>query len=146
MKFRRKEAKRVKAQVDLTPLIDVVFQLLIFFMLSATFVVQSSLPIDMPEAEGTVQLESKDLTITLRYGEGGPDGQGQVFVNKEEITDWKRFSSLLAEEVAKRPDLIVLWRSDGRIPVSRMIKVWGIATDVGIERFRVAAQPPPEEG
>ena len=73
MKFRQKEKRKVRANVDLTPLIDVVFQLLIFFMLSATFVVQSSIQIEMPEAEGTTTLEQKDISITLTYGEGGPD-------------------------------------------------------------------------
>ena len=43
MKFRVEKKRKISAIVDMTPLIDVVFQLLIFFMLSATFVVQSSI-------------------------------------------------------------------------------------------------------
>ena len=55
MKFRKNvaqgnERRRVRATLDLTPLIDVVFQLLVFFMLTSTFVVQTSLPIQMPQA------------------------------------------------------------------------------------------------
>ena len=53
MRFRKQERdrRRILAEVDLTPLIDVVFQLLIFFMLTATFVVQSSIQIEVPEAD-----------------------------------------------------------------------------------------------
>ncbi len=70
MKFRRDRKRRINPNLDMTPLIDVVFQLLIFFMLSATFVVQSSIQIEMPEAEGAAQLDQKDLSVTLAYGAG----------------------------------------------------------------------------
>ncbi|MEA3365894.1 MAG: biopolymer transporter ExbD, partial [Candidatus Hydrogenedentes bacterium] len=74
MYFREGDGKKkVKAQLDLTPLVDVVFQLILFFMLSSTFVVQSTVNIEVPEAPGATTLEKKDLTITLAYGEGGPD-------------------------------------------------------------------------
>ena len=75
MQFRDKsKSHRVTSTLDLTPLIDVVFQLLIFFMLTSTFVVQSSIQIEMPEAKGTSILEQKDISITLAHGEGGPGG------------------------------------------------------------------------
>ena len=72
MKFKRDNRRKVLASLDMTPLIDVVFQLLIFFMVSSTFVVQSSVPIELPEAEGADQLESKEMSITLVYGAGVP--------------------------------------------------------------------------
>lgn len=78
MKFRNEKKRKVTPNVDLTPLIDVVFQLLIFFMLSATFVVQSSIEVSIPTAEGATQLEHKDLSITLAQGPGGPDGRKSV--------------------------------------------------------------------
>ena len=67
-------------QIDIAPLIDVIFQLLIFFMLSATFVVQSSIHIEMPEAEGTTELEQKDMSVTLAFGS---DGQGTVYATRQ---------------------------------------------------------------
>ena len=82
MKFAQGERRKVRATVELTPLIDVVFQLLIFFMLSSTFVVQRSIQIEVPEAEGAVALEQKDLSITIAYGDGGPDNGGPVYVNE----------------------------------------------------------------
>ena len=68
MKFKRNDKRKVRAAVELTPLIDVVFLLLIFFMLSSTFVVQTSIPIEIPESVGAEQFEQKDLSITLAYG------------------------------------------------------------------------------
>ena len=66
-----KDKHRIRASLDITPLVDVVFNLIIFFMLSSTFVVQSSIQIQTPEAEGTRQLEAKDISVTLQFGEGG---------------------------------------------------------------------------
>lgn len=145
MKFHRKSRERGKVGIDLTPMIDVVFQLVLFFMLSSTFVVQSSIQIEMPEAEGAAALEQKDFSVTLTYGDGGPDGAGRIFVDNEEVRDWKELSERLAMAAAQRPDLLLLIRADGRVPMARTVKVWGYATSVGIRQFGVAAQPPPEE-
>ncbi len=133
--------KSIKASVDLTPLVDVVFQLLLFFMLSATFVVQSSIQIEIPEAEGTTTLEQKDLSITLTYGEGGPDGEGKIYVGNDEVPTWDTLTQRLTEETEAREINLLLIRADGRVPMSRTVRVWGIATSVGIQRFAVAAQP-----
>lgn len=147
MKFRvaTVEKRKVRASLDLTPLIDVVFQLLVFFMLSSTFVVQSSIQIEVPVAEGSEALETKDLSITLQYGDGGPDGNGRVYVDSDEITSWAELSRRIAEEMAVRPEAMVLIRPDSRIETGRLVQVLGIATSVGVERYGIAAEPPPEE-
>ncbi len=78
MKFRRQ--RREELSVNLTPLIDVVFLLLIFFMVSTTFTRETQLSIDLPEAEGTVS-ESEDQQIEILIDEGGQyrvNGQGLV--------------------------------------------------------------------
>jgi biopolymer transport protein ExbD len=145
MQFREGDNKRrVKAQLDLTPLIDVVFQLIVFFMLSSTFVVQSTVNIEVPEAPGATTLEKKDLTITLAYGEGGPDGQGPIYVDNIEVASMGQLSQKLADEKRARPDLMLLIRSDGRTQTARLVKVLGIARSLGITNFGIAAQPPSE--
>lgn len=132
----------VKASLDLTPLIDVVFNLIIFFMLSSTFVVQSSIQIQTPQAEGTRQLEAKDLSVTLQFGEGGPDGMGRVYVDSEEMPTWDALSARLAREMGERPNALVLVRPDARIETGRLVRVLGIASRVGVKHYAIAALPP----
>ena len=144
MKFREINKRKVRATVDLTPLIDVVFQLLIFFMLSSTFVIQSSIQIEMPQAEGAVALERKDLSITLQYGDGGPDGQGRIYVDNTEVQSMRELSQILAAEKSERADVMVLIRPDARVQTARLVEVLGVASSVGIERYGIAAQPPQE--
>lgn len=145
MKFRKETKRRVTPHLDMTPLIDVVFQLLIFFMLSATFVVQSSIQIEMPQAEGATTLENKDLSITLAYGEGGPDGKGPVYVDSVEITSMEELSQILSTRVQESPDMMVLVRGDARTNIERLVEVLGIASSVGITHYGLGAQLPDED-
>ena len=55
------------------------------------------------------------------------------------------FSERLAIEIEERPDLMVLIRPDARVETRRLVRVFGIASSVGIERFGIAAQPLSEE-
>ena len=142
MRLRKNPKPKISPSVDLTPLIDVVFQLLIFFMLSATFVVQSSIQIEMPEAEGATKLDQKDLSITLAYGTGGPEGKGKIYVENEEVQSMEELTRILAERVQERPDLRLLVRTDARADSGRLVEVLGIGSSVGIENFGIGARPP----
>jgi biopolymer transport protein ExbD len=78
LKFRRQ--RREEVGINLTPLIDVVFLLLIFFMVSTTFTRETQLSIDLPEAEGQVK-ESTGEQIEILIDETGRyrvNGQGLV--------------------------------------------------------------------
>lgn len=143
MQFRnRNKAKhRIRATLELTPLITVVFNLLLFFMLSSTFVVQSSIQIQSPISAGTTRLEAKDLSVTLQYGEGGPDGKGRIYVNNDEVTSWDALSQRLAEEIRQRPNAVVLVRPDARVETGRLVNTLSIATSAGVQYYAIATEP-----
>ena len=73
---------RLAATVELAPLIDIVFLLLIFFMVSATFIRRSELHIDLPEARGGWPETSDSVTITVRR-DGGYAVNGQPTAESE---------------------------------------------------------------
>ncbi len=145
MKFQRSSQRKIRASVEMTPLIDVVFQLLIFFMLSSTFVVQSSVPIELPEASGAAQLERKELSITLVYGSGGPEDGGEVYINDVPIVNWTQLTRALVELREREPEALVLIRPDARVSTERLVKVLGFANSVGIKHYGIAATSPAEE-
>lgn len=145
MKFRKQRPQRRSPNPDLTPLIDVVFQLLLFFMLSSTFVVQSSIHIEIPKAEGATQLEKKDLSVTVAYGTDGPDGKGKIFVNNDEMPSMDALTQRLSTEAQNQPGAQLLMRTDGRTDSARLLEVMGIATSVGFEKINLAAAPPDED-
>jgi len=147
MKFARSNDKhKVRATVDMTPIIDVVFQLLIFFMLTSSFVVQSSIPIEMPEVpEGGTELEKKDLTITLAHGEGGPDNQGKIYFMIDEsieVSSWEEFDTLLREHYKESPDEIIRVEADKRVTTQRLVYVLSQLNAVGFTKYGLAAESP----
>lgn len=151
---RNKEKHKIRANVDLTPLIDVVFQLLIFFMLSATFVVQTSVQVELPKAEGARELEKKDISITLTAPErdaqgltipSGLEGLGQIYVNDVEVRTWGQLSQILSQLYLEDPEALVLIRPDTDVATGRLVRVLGVANSVGITRYAIGARPPGEE-
>ncbi len=79
MKFRRHHREEVG--INLTPLIDVVFLLLIFFMVSTTFTRETQLSIDLPEAEGQPKEEVEEQIEILVSESGGYRVNGQSLVD-----------------------------------------------------------------
>ena len=144
MKFRRSEKRKADTGLDLTPVVDVMFQLVLFFVLSSTFVVQNSISIQLPEATGTTMLEQKDLSVTLARGEGGPDGKGPIYVDQVAVASIAELARVLSAARTERPDIRVLIRADATVQTARFVEVLGVASSVGIERYGIAAQPPHE--
>lgn len=151
MHFKRQHKRRIVASLDMTPLIDVVLLLLFFFMLSSTFVAQTSVSIQIPEAEGTPSLETKDAMIVLQSGAGGPEDQGGIQVSGApiagpvDVNDWAGLTEVLTQISDATPDALLMIYADERVTSGRMVKVLGIASSVGIEHFSVAAQTPEAE-
>ncbi len=126
----------------MTSMVNVVLLLLLFFMLTSSFVVQSSVPIEMVQSEGAAQMERKDMTITLAVGEGGPDNGGGVFVEETPVNDWAGLSTALMELKSRNPEAQVMVRPDKNVPTERLMRVLGIANGAGITHYGIAAQQP----
>ncbi len=154
MKFNRKDRLKIKATADLTPMIDVVFQLILFFLLSSTFVVQASINIETPEAEGTTTLETKNVAVTLQANEADPASDGDIYWDNDVIdidelrtraTEFSEQWELENAEAAGDTGPFVLIRADARIPVRRLVEVFGILKDAGITNLGVGAEPAGED-
>ena len=77
--MRLQSRRREEPDVNLTPLIDVVFLLLIFFMVSTTFERETEISIELPEASGQpIQTEKQVVEISI-------DAKGRYFVNRQEV-------------------------------------------------------------
>ena len=113
-------------------------------MLSSTFVVQSSIQIEMPEAKGATNLEKKELSITLAYGTDGPAGKGKIYVDEISVESLEEFTQIMLQRATDAPDSAVLIRPDARSDAGRLIEVVGILNSLGISKFAIIAQPAEE--
>ena len=84
-------------EVNLTPLIDVVFLLLIFFMVSTTFEQQSRIQIELPEATAAPEELEEESIIVI-------DAQGRYFIGEEQVvnTELKTLKSAISKAVGDR--------------------------------------------
>lgn len=132
MKFRLKATDEI--QVNLTPLIDVVFLLLIFFMVTTTFNQYAELKIDLPEASTKLKPQPDDLLELVI------DAQGRYYVNGQALVNTKAQTLVAAlRKVASEPKgLPMIIRADARTPHQSVVTAMDSAARVGLSRLSIA--------
>ena len=119
--------------VDLTPLIDVVFLLLIFFMVSTVFVdFKKQMDISLPSSKSSVPSEVKEpVKVELTVDK-------QIFLNGEKVTLEEFESALLKISVSKNNAAVI--RADKNLPYGNVIKIMGILQSAKILDIGVAVK------
>lgn len=122
-----------EVSVNLTPLIDVVFLLLIFFMVSTTFKKQSALAIELPEVgPGHAQAER---TVT----EIGIDRSGEYWFNGERLAEQSKtgLKKSLIQLPKSEPIVIV---GDANAPYQAVVAAMDVAAQLGLNQIKIMAQ------
>jgi biopolymer transport protein TolR len=114
----------------MTPLVDVVFQLLIFFLLTSTYVKDSqsssaAVPVELPESSLSAE-QAPPEAIVLSIND-----QGALFFEGEEVT-FEGLSVALERVARKNPKTILLVRGDQRVPYGRVGAVMSLARSFGL--------------
>ncbi len=132
MNFSRAEEDRL--DVNLTPLIDVVFLLLIFFMVTTTFNQQAELRVDLPEASSEEQsMEVIPIEITI-------DSAGTYYVNGQSLANnqAKTLFQSLQKIVAGDDKKSVIIRADATTPHQAVVTAMDTVSKVGVSKLSIA--------
>ncbi len=132
--------RRRSTGVDITPLIDVVFLLLIFFMVSTTFERETQITIELPEATGEVsEKPPQELDITI-------DRHGVFYVNKMEVinTRIETLKTAMRKAVGDQRDIPVIINADAKTPHQSVMTVLDAASQLGLLHMTFTAQHPTE--
>ncbi len=131
--------KRVKEEpaVDLTSLIDVVFLLLLFFMVSTTFDHQTVLQVDLPEASAVDVPIDRPETLELVI-----DANGLMFLNDRRLVDSKErtIKAAFNEVIGDDRDLPLILRADRETPHHFVVTVMDVAAQLGFSNLSIATQ------
>lgn len=138
MQFKRQV--KVEDSVNLTPLIDVVFLLLIFFMVSTTFTKETHLKIDLPEANGDLQPALVDQIEVVVDSNGGVSLNGRALVNKQ-IPTLRAAIQDVAGDDSSLPFIIT---GDANTPYQTIISVMDLAGQMGFANLSLTTQLPQE--
>lgn len=136
MKFSRQRPEEVS--VNLTPLIDVVFLLLIFFMVSTTFTKETQLEIDLPGANGNAQekpVEHIEIQISA---------EGVYHLNGEPIADSSETGLRVALESVNKPagETPLVIAADANTPHQAVVTAMDVAGQLGYTRLSITTQDP----
>ncbi len=129
-------AKKQEISVNLTPLIDVVFLLLIFFMVSTSFTRETQIKLDLPEAS-VEPLESKVDSLEISI-----DKEGRYFINGKGVVNTsietlKKAISILLE---KNPQTSVIISADANTPYQSVVTAMDATSQLGITNLKMATQ------
>ena len=127
-------------EVNLTPLIDVVFILLIFFMVSTTFQKESEINIELPEASGEPLEERKDqLEIII-------DANGHYFIDEQQVvnTELATLKKAIQKFLGEQRDIPVVIRADRTTPYEAVIRAMDATAQLGLVNMSLATSQPEE--
>ncbi len=134
MDFRTRN-RRVISEINLTPLIDIVFNLLIFFVITSSFSQNAGIDVSLPKASATPTIQDEDnvhIAITP---------EGQVMYGGRAVSDDELRSSL-TDHHKQHPNVTVIIQADEKTGHGLVVKIMDIARTVGFEHLAIATQAP----
>ena len=130
--MRNNEPAEAETTIDMAPLIDIVFILLIFFMVTTTFVKDMKLDLERPKANSAVAASSKAIRLFI-------DRNGDTYVDGEAVRFWL-IQSKLRDLLSTSSNKIVLVVTDEGVPAGRLVEVVDQARLAGAESVGVATR------
>jgi len=135
MKFQQK--KKDECDLNLTPLIDVVFLLLIFFMVTTTFDRETQLKIELPQASGEQKKAEQLIEISI-------DSKSRFYINQKEVVNsgLETIKKALKQAAGDKQSPPLLISADGQATHQSVITVLDAASQLGFVNITFAANEP----
>jgi biopolymer transport protein ExbD len=127
-----KQRARMGVQVPLTSLIDIVFLLLIYFLLTTNFMVEEGIKVKLPQAKASAPQTEEVITVYV-------DRQGRAFLGTREVSMAALFDGL-KEMLNGKKDKLVVVRADRAVILNKAVKVMDVAKAAGAGRFCLATE------
>ncbi|MDH5229966.1 MAG: biopolymer transporter ExbD [Gammaproteobacteria bacterium] len=133
MKFRT--SRDHEPELNITPLIDIVFLLLIFFMVSTTFKQEFEVGINLPEAASDSKLKEKPLEISINE-------QGVYFINGKQLvnTQLRTLKQALKKVAGDNRKMAIIVSADANTPHQSVVTAMDAARQMGFTRLSFATQ------
>ncbi len=124
---------RIHAHLDIAPLIDIVFLLLVFFMLTSTFMTPEAIDLELPESSSANATEITPIVVTL-------NASGQLALNGETI-QLAALRIMIEPLIKESPDVAITLKSDTQTKVQQLLKVMDEIRAAGGKNVALATTP-----
>lgn len=135
MRFKR-HIELEKGQLDIAPLIDVVFQLLIFFMLTSSFIAPQGIKVNLPGAVSGKTVAKEGITIFVTE-------KDEILVNGEKAP-FKKIVSRIKKAAKDKSHILI--KADKKASMGKVVDVWDLCREAGITNINIATARKEEEG
>ena len=119
-------------EINMTPMLDVVFIMLIFFIVTASFVKEAGIDVNRPEAATAVKKERANILVAI-------SDQGEIWINKRQI-DVRAVQANIERLKAENPQGSVVIQADKKATTETFIKVMDASRAAGVFDVSIAAQ------
>jgi len=123
--------QRRTANIDISPLLDMVFILLIFFIVTSTFTRETGVEVSKPQAQSASQLEKENILIAITR-------EGTIHINERQV-DMAGLRDVLADILVKNSDREAVLISDKATMTGTLVQVIDVCNIAGVKKVSVAA-------
>ncbi|TKB44670.1 ExbD/TolR family protein [Thalassotalea mangrovi] len=128
---RKRIREEEEAAIDMTPMLDIVFIMLIFFIVTTSFVKEAGIDVQKPKAANASKKPSANIFIAIREN-------GEIWMDKR-VVDVERVSANIEKLLAEQPTDIVIIQADKGARHGVVVKVMDAIKDAGIDKISIAA-------
>ena len=132
MLFPKRERSYYQLQAPLTSLIDIVFLLLIYFLLTTNFMVDEGIQVKLPQADATSPQTEEEITIYV-------DSTGKTFMDNR-VVPLDRLFSMVKGKIGKRAGVPVVIKADKSVVLNKAVRVMDVVKAAGADRLVLATE------
>ncbi len=129
-----KKRKLISA-LESTAMADIIFLLLIFFLLSSSFIIHTGIRVEVPQVSRVERQSKRDIEVTITADE-------ELFLDGVKVP-WPQLRARLQERLETGTSKTVIVKGDESVSLGRTVQVMDIARQLGAEQLAIAARPLP---
>ncbi|MCX6581172.1 MAG: biopolymer transporter ExbD [Candidatus Aminicenantes bacterium] len=127
-----KPGKRRKVFINITSMIDVMFMLLVFLMISSTFLDQPGIKLELPSAESSTLVEQKDYVLFV-------DKAGKMYLNDKDIV-LDNLEAKIKDALPKMKDSALILKADQDITHGAVVRIMDIVRKGGVKKLIIGTK------
>lgn len=132
-KYRHTSLENDETDINLTPMLDIVFIMLIFFVVTTSFIKESGIEVDRPSAQTAERREHGNVLIAI-------SPNGEIWIDKRAV-DIRAVRAVVERLIAENPEGGVIIQGDRQAQIGLLVKVMDQVRKAGIKNVSIAATP-----
>ncbi|MBN2346893.1 MAG: biopolymer transporter ExbD [Candidatus Aminicenantes bacterium] len=131
--MRLQSRRRRKAAITITPLIDVIFMLLLFFMITSTFLEQPGIKLELPAARAEPVPEPQEYVLSV-------DRRGTLFLNRQAVA-LEGLEAEIRRALPKMKDAALVLKADREVSHGLVVRLMDLAKRGGVKKLIIGTKP-----